>query len=59
MANKFSKSNTSAKAKEEKTMQDYRESRSRLNKGARIMAIIMIIALVVTFTLMTGLFAFE
>lgn len=35
------------------------DSRSRLTKAGRIMAIIMIIALVVTFTLMTGLFAFN
>lgn len=59
MANKYSKSNISNKAKEEKFMQEYQESKSKLNKGARIMAIVMIIALVVTFTLMTGLFVFD
>lgn len=59
MANKYSKSNISSKEKEKKTIQQYEESRSKLNKAARVMAIIMIVALVVTFTVMTGLFAFS
>lgn len=59
MANKYSKSNISTKAKKEKQVKDYQESKSKLNTGARIMAIIMIIALGVTFTLMAGLFVFD
>lgn len=59
MANKYSKSNISSKEKEKKTMQQYEESRSKLNKAARVMAIIMIVALIVTFTVMAGFFAFS
>ena len=59
MANKYSKSNISTKAQEEKKIQVYKEEKSSLNKGARIMAIVMIVALVVTFCLMTGLSFFD
>ena len=59
MANKYSKSNISTKAQDEKKQQVYKDEKSNLNKGARIMAIVMIIALVVTFCLMTGLSFFD
>ncbi len=59
MANKYSKSNISTKAQEEKKIQVYQEEKSSLNTGARIMAIVMIVALVVTFCLMTGLSFFD
>lgn len=55
MANKYSKSNNSVKAKEQKTMQDYEDQRKRLNKGARIMAIIIIVTMVVFYVLSSGL----
>ena len=45
MANKYSKSNT--RKDEAKTMADYEKSRQRLNKGARIMAIIMAAVMVI------------
>lgn len=57
MANKYSKSNISNKAKEEKSMEDYRERSNKINKSARVMAIVMIAALVVTFVITAGLFA--
>ncbi|MBQ0017822.1 MAG: hypothetical protein KBS63_01240 [Clostridiales bacterium] len=41
MANKYSKTNSSSKAREQKYMEDYEKSRNRLNKGARIMALVM------------------
>lgn len=59
MANKYSKSNISTKVQDEKKKQVYQEEKSSLNKGARIMAIVMIVALVVTFCLMTGLSFFD
>ena len=59
MANKYSKSNISDKAKEEKAIKVHQEEKSKLNTGARIMAIIMIIALIVSFCLMAGLSLFN
>lgn len=56
MANKYSKSNTSKKATEEKTMQDYEERRRKLNKGAKIMALILVAAMVVFYVISAGLF---
>lgn len=50
MANKYSKSNSSSKKKEEKKMEDYENSKKSLNKGARILAIVMI-ATMVLFTI--------
>ena len=47
MANKYSKGNKSAKAQEEKSMKSYEESRKKLNKGARVMAIIMVAIMVI------------
>ena len=59
MANKYSKSNISTKEKEKKTMQHYEERRNKLNTTARVIAIVMIIALVVTFTLFSSAFLFD
>ncbi len=55
MANKYSKSNTSSRAQEKKTMQEYEERRNRLNKGAKVLAIIIIFTMVVFYVLSTGL----
>lgn len=59
MANKYSKSNNSEKAREQKTMQDYENQRKRLNKGAKVMAIIIIVTMVVFYVLSSGLAFFE
>ena len=59
MANKYSRTNNSAKAAEEKTMQDYEERRKKLNKGARIMALILVASMVVFYVISAGLFLFN
>ena len=59
MANKYSKSNKSSKAAEERTMQDYEERRKRLNRGARIMALILVASMVVFYVISAGLFLFD
>ena len=59
MANKYSKSNRSAKAAEEKTMKDYEERREKLNKGAKIMALVLIASMVVFYVISAGLFLFN
>lgn len=56
MANKYSKSNKSARANEEKVMQEYDEQRKRLNTGAKVMAIVVILAMIVTTFLASGVF---
>ena len=56
MANKYSKSNKSTKAYEEKSMQQYEEQRKRLNTGAKIMAILVALAMIVTTFLASGVF---
>ena len=56
MANKYSKSNISKKAAEEKTMQDYEERRKKLNTGAKIMALILAASMVVFYVISAGLF---
>ena len=56
MANKYSKSNNSSKASENKTMKQYEEQRERLNKSAKIMAIVVAIAMIVTTFLASGVF---
>ena len=56
MANKYSKSNTSKKAAEEKTMKDYEERRKKLNTGAKIMALILAASMVVFYVISAGLF---
>jgi len=59
MANKYSKSNKSTKAAEEKTMQDNKERRKRLNKGAKIMALILVASMIVFYVLSAGLFLMD
>ena len=59
MANKYSKSNNSSKASEAKTMQDYDERRKRLNRGAKIMAIVLIASMVVFYVISAGLFLMD
>ena len=59
MANKYSKSNKSSKAAEEKTMQDYEERRKKLNRGARIMALILVASMIVFYVISAGLFLFN
>lgn len=59
MANKYSKSNNSQKAKDQKTMQDYENSRKKLNLGAKIMAIVIIVTMVFFYVLSSGLAFFE
>ncbi len=56
MANKYSKSNNSNKKTEDRSMQKYEEQRKRLNMGAKIMAIIVAVAMVVTTFLASGVF---
>lgn len=59
MANRYSKSNKSVKAQENKTMQEYEESRKRLNFGAKVMAIIIIIAMIVFYVISAGAALFD
>lgn len=59
MANKYSKSNRSSKAYEEKSMQQYEEQRKRLNTGAKVMAILVALAMIVTTFLASGVFFFD
>ena len=59
MANKYSKSNNSSKASEAKTMQDYEERRKKLNRGAKIMAIVLIASMVVFYVISAGLFLMD
>ena len=58
MANKYSKSNISTKKQEQKTMEDYENDRSKLNKTARILAIIVIAAMVITTVIGAGMGVF-
>ena len=59
MANKYSKSNKSSRAAEEKTMQDYEERRKRLNRGAKVMALILVASMIVFYVLSAGLFLMD
>jgi predicted nucleic acid-binding Zn ribbon protein len=59
MANKYSKSNNSTKAAEARTMQEYEKRRQRINTGAKIMAIILIGAMVVFYVISAGLFLMD
>ena len=56
MANKYSKSNSSGKTAERKIMEQYEDQRRRLNNGAKVMAIIVAVAMVVTTFLASGVF---
>ena len=59
MANKYSKSNKSSKAAEERTMQEYEERRKKLNKGAKIMALILVATMIVFYVISAGLLLFD
>ena len=59
MANKYSKSNRSSKAAEERTMQDYEERRKKLNKGAKIMALILVGTMIFFYVISAGLLFFD
>jgi hypothetical protein len=52
MANKNSKSNN-------KTMKDYEDSRKRLNKGAKVMALILVASMIVFYVLSAGMFLWD
>ena len=51
MANKDSKDN--------KTMQDYRDRQTRINKGAKIMALILVASMIVFYVLSAGMFLWD
>ena len=62
MANKYSKANTQSRdgrTSAAKSPNQYEQKRKRLNNGARIMAIIVIAAMVITTFLAAGLFLFD
>ena len=59
MANKYSKSNKSSKAAEERTMKEYEERRKRLNRGAKIMALVLVASMVVFYVISAGLFLMD
>ena len=56
MANKYSKSNNSSKAKEAKTMDDYKERQQRMSVTAKVVVIVVALAMVVTTFLGAGVF---
>ena len=55
MANKYSKNNKT----DNKTMQQYEEQRKRLNRGAKIMALVLIGSMIVFYILSAGLFLMD
>ena len=59
MANRYSKSNNSQQHMQDKSMQKYDEQRKRLNTGAKIMAILVAAAMIVTTFLASGVFFFD
>ena len=62
MANKYSKVNLQNKTNNEAQQSDlrqYEEKRKNIDKGARIMAIVVIVAMLVTSFLAAGLFLFD
>ena len=42
-----------------KTMKEYEESRKRLNKGAKVMAIILVASMIVFYVLSAGMFLWD
>ena len=52
MANKNNKNNN-------KTMKDYEDSRKRLNKGAKVMALILVASMIVFYVLSAGVFLWD
>ena len=59
MANRYSKSNNSQQHIQDKSMQKYEEQRKRLNTGAKVMAILVAAAMIVTTFLASGVFFFD
>ena len=59
MANRYSKSNNSQQHMQDKSMQKYEEQRKRLNTGAKVMAILVVAAMIVTTFLASGVFFFD
>ena len=59
MANRYSKSNNSQQHIQDKSMQKYDEQRKRLNTGAKVMAILVAAAMIVTTFLASGVFFFD
>ena len=59
MANRYSKSNNSAKAKEEKTMEEYRERQNRMSFTAKVVVIVVALAMIVTTFLGAGVFLLD
>ncbi len=53
MANRNTKDNSN------KTMKDYEDSRKRLNKGAKIMALILVASMIVFYVLSAGMFLWD
>lgn len=56
MANKNSKNSNLSRSSESKSMQKYEDQRKRLNNGAKIMAILVAVAMIVTTFLASGVF---
>ena len=46
-------------AKNNKSMEDYREKQKRINKGAKIMALILVAAMVVFYVISAGAFLWD
>ncbi|MBQ9273092.1 MAG: hypothetical protein IJ227_05185 [Mogibacterium sp.] len=47
------------KKRENKTMQDYRDRQTRINKGAKVMALILVAAMVVFYVISAGAFLWD
>ena len=54
MANRYNKNSGS-----NTTMKDYEESRKRLNKGAKIMALILVASMIVFYVISAGMFLWD
>jgi len=59
MANKYSKNSNPAKTAENRTMKEYEERRKKLNRGAKIMAWVLVAAMVVFYVISAGLFLWD
>ena len=59
MENKYSKSNQSSKAAEAKSMQKYEEQRKKLNTTAKVVAIVVSLAMIITTFLAAGVFFWD
>lgn len=51
--------NGSKKNNGQKTMQDYRERQSRINRGAKIMALVLVGAMIVFYVISAGMFLWD